>query len=152
MGAAVWLLGRMRMEEKRRLIVLEELVSVLEFMGDEIRMNRTPMPVLLGRAVAGRCEEVASFLDAVRSNHCGLTEGWRKAAENLPLPETEKRMLAELGQSLVGDEERACRGVASVSAHFRKELQRQLDTAAEALKRKTALCLSAAAFVIILLI
>ena len=152
MGAAVWLLGQMRMEQKRRLMVLQELVSVLEFMGDEIRMNRTPMPVLLRRAIEGRCDEVANFLAAVRSGSRGLTEDWRKGAERLSIPETEKRMLADLGQSLTGDEEQACRGLALVCAHLRKELQRQLDAAVEALKRKTALCLSGAAFVIILLI
>ena len=152
MGAAVWLLGRMQTEQKRRLIVLEELVSVLEFMGDEIRMNRTPMPVLLLRAAAGRCDEVVNFLDAARSNRGGLAEDWRLAAVNLTLPETEKRMLAELGRSLTGDEERACRGLALISTHLRNELRRQREAAAESRKRKTALCLSGAAFVIILLI
>ena len=153
MGAAVWLLHRMSGEKKRQWLALEELTSVLDFMGDEIRVNRTPMYRLLQRGAVGRCPDVAAFLNAVRENSAssGLAEAWKQAAEELPVTE-EVRLLAELGHCLTGDEERACRGLAAVSAQLRGELQRQRKAAAEEDRRKTALCLSGAAFLIILLI
>lgn len=154
MGAAVWLLHRLSGERKRQWLVLEELASVLDFMGDEIRVNQTPMYRLLQRAAAGRCPDVAAFLNAARENSAvnGLAEAWRQAAGNLPVMGTELRLLSELGHSLTGDEERVCRGLTAVSTQLQAELQRQRKTAAEVDRRKTALCLSGAAFVIILLI
>ena len=154
MGAAVWLLHRMSGERKRQWLVLEELTSVLDFMGDEIRVNRTPMYRLLRRGAVGRCPDVAAFLNAVRENSAssGLAEAWKQAAEELPVTGEEVRLLAELGHCLTGDEERACRGLAAVSAQLQGELQRQRKAAAESDRRTTALCLSCAAFVIILLI
>lgn len=154
MAAGACLFWRITAEERRRAVVLYDLAMALETMADEIRMNRTPMPRLLLKMGTGRCGEVMDFFAAVRmsSGEMGLSASWRRAAEVLPLPEQEQRSFSELGSCLTGDEERACRGLRSVSEQFSRVLERQRDTTAEATKRNAALCLSGAALMIILLV
>lgn len=154
MGAGVWLLRNITVEERRRTAVLRDLEAALEVMADEIRINRTPMPRLLLKAGTGRCGEVMDFFMAVRmdSRTRGLSAAWRGAAAALPLPEQEKQALAGLGGCLTGDEEQICRGLLTVSQQLGCALKRQRETAAERGKRSAALCLSGAALMIILLI
>lgn len=154
LSAGVLVRYQMISEERRTTKTLADLAATLEFMGDEIRLNRTPMPRLLLKAGVGRGEETMAFLAEVRlgSTERGLAEAWRAAAEALPLPGEEKAAAAEAGTCLQGDEERACRGLAAAAEALHRGLERRKSQAAETAKRGTALCLSASALIIILLI
>lgn len=154
MSAGVLARYRMAVENRRVLAALSDLAAALEFMGDEIRLNRTAMPLLLLKAGAGRGRDTMAFFAVVRaeSGKTGLAEAWRKAAGSLPLPEREAGVIAETGAYLLGDEERACRGLAAAVKQLRRELERRNSGAVEASRRSTALCLSASALIVILLI
>ena len=60
--------------------------------------------------------------------------------------------MKEAAASLQGDEEQLCRGLALASARLGDSLAERRRTQAEREKRTTALCFSAAALVVILLI
>ena len=154
LSAGVLARYRMAMESRRVLSALSDMAAALEFMGDEIRLNRTAMPLLLLKAGTGRGRDTMAFFAAVRaeSGKNGLAEAWRRAAGALPLPAREAGAVAETGMCLLGDEERACRGLASAAELLRRELERGNSGAAEASRRSTALCLSASALIVILLI
>ena len=154
MSSGIWLLWKISAEERRRMAVLRDLTAAIETMADEIRMNRTPMPRLLLKAGAGRGGDVVEFFAAVRGTGeaLGLSAAWRQAAADLPLPEQAKQAFSELGNCLTGDEEQVCRCVLSVSQQLNRELKRHRETAAETTRRNTALCLSGAALMVILLI
>ena len=153
LSAGVLARYRMAVESRRVLNAMADLAAALEFMGDEIRLNRTAMPLLLLKAGTGRGRDTMAFFAAVRaeSGKTGLAAAWRKAAGILPLPEREVVVIAETGMCLLGDEERACRGLAASAELLRRELERRNSCAAEASRRSTALCLSASALIVILL-
>jgi len=152
--AGVRLFWRTTAEERRRAAVLYDLAMALEFMADEIRMNRTPIPRLLLKAGTDRCSEVMDYFAKVRisSREMGLSAAWRQASDMLSLPEQEQKAFWELGSCLTGDEEQACRGLRSVSEQLDRALKRRRAVATENTKRNAALCLSGAALMIILLI
>ena len=152
--AGAWVYLSTAVEERRRLEVLRRLAAALETMGDEIRMNRTPIPRLLKKLEAGGKDEVSAFFTSVRflCEEIALTDAWRHAAEQLPLPETVKGAFLELGNCLSGDEERACRGITFLKEQLRRELECRRSRVMEAMRYRAAVCFSAAAMVIILLI
>lgn len=154
MGSGTWLWWRLLCERRRRMTALEDLVSALELMINEIRMNRTPMPRLLLRAGAGRCDVVMGFFAAVRKacGDVGLAEAWKREAEGLLLAETERRAMCALGNALTGDEAQACRGMELVSKQLSEALGKQKEAAAETVRRQAALCFSGAALLTILLV
>lgn len=154
LSAGVLVRYRMSVESRRVLATLGDMAAALEFMRDEIRLNRTAMPLLLLKAGTGRGMDAMGFFAAVRgeSGKRGLAEAWRNAAEALPLPEREVGFLVEAGACLLGDEERACRGLSGAAELLRRELERRNSGAAEASRRSTALCLSASALIVILLV
>lgn len=153
MGAGGMLWYRLIREARRRTRVMGELALALEEMAEEIRRNRTPMPRLLAKAARGRSREVTAFFTAVEleSPEYGLDGAWRKAAGRLPLAEEEVGAVAEAGCALPGDEEQVCRGLRTAADALRRALQARRETAAEAERRCTALCFSASALMIILL-
>lgn len=152
-GGTVW---RMRLQSLRReLSLLRDFMEALEEMASGIRLERTPMPRLLRRAAQGRGREAAAFFQAVeRSVAAGteLPQAWRTAAGALALPEQPREALVELGRKLTGDEEEACKGIQlacnSLARCFEEQKRQQPDME----KRSTALCFSAAALLVILLI
>ena len=139
---------------RRRLALLRGLAAALEQMTGEIRLNRTPMLRLLEQ-LSERPGAEAAFFRAVRANvknGTDLPAAWRGTALELELPETAQAALAELGESLTGDEEQACRGLSVACGAIRavgEELRRcQPDTE----RRNAVLWASGAALLIILLI
>lgn len=139
---------------RRRLSVLRGLIGALEEMGDEIRLSRTPMPLLLRSAGRGRGADVAAFFYAVSRDACtaSLPAAWSGAAQALPLGERERSAVAELGRKLCGDEEQACKGILLATNFLARTLEELQQRQPELEKRSTALCFSGAALLIILLI
>lgn len=144
--------GRQR---QRRLDTLSDLLTALRRMGEEIRSARTPMPVLLER-LAGFCgEDAGAFLRAVSAaarRGEPLAEAWRNEAEALPLAAEDRGMLSSLGEDLRGDEESICKAISLVTFQLAKRLEESIRRKPEEDKRGTALCLSAAALLVILLL
>ncbi len=143
-----------RREFRRQLLILRELAAALERMGDGIRLERTALPHLLERAEAGCGGAGALFRAAGASLRRGaeLSEAWRAAAEALPLSEADRRTVAEAGGVLSGDAEQAWKGLEAVSAGLRRRCEALERERPERERRESALCFSAAALAIIVLL
>ena len=152
-GGTVW---RMRLQSLRReLALLQDLMEAMEELSSGIRLDRAPMPRLLRRAARGRGPETAAFFRSVeRRTAAGmeLPEAWRTAGEDLALPERPRTALAELGRKLAGDEEEACKGIQLVYDSLTRTFEDLKRQQPDMEKRSTALCFSAAALLVILLI
>ena len=90
-------------ERRREMDTLSDLLWALRRMAEEIRMARTPLPLLLERLSQGCGRDAEEFFLAVsaaarRGEDLGQT--WRGAAEALPLSGVSAAALAELGDSL----------------------------------------------------
>ena len=155
LGAGVWLRWNTLAQRRRMRRVLEECLTALRRMAEEIRMARTALPLLLER-LAGQCGPDAAILfsGAAAALRRGepLAPVWRTLSEELPLPPESREILADLGADLHGDEEAVCRAI--LLAVQRLEQHREdLENSRQAEeKRVTALCFSGAALLVILLI
>ena len=154
--AAGWMLWfRRRQEGKQRRQLTADLAAALEQMADEIRLRRTPLHQLLTHVSESRSREAAAFCRSVaRAMAAGDFPGsvWRREVESLPLPVGDRLALRELMDALVGDEEGACRGLSLAAGILRSSLAEMERRRPEEEKRATALCFSAAALLVILLI
>ena len=139
---------------RRRRDTLAGITAGLGQMAEEIRMARTPLPLLL-EALGSDCrgpETAALFrrsADAARQGE-GLEAAWRGGVGLLPLPPREREVLE--GLTLRGDEESVCKGISLVITELARgveELERQRP---ERDRRTAALCFSGAALLVILLI
>ena len=152
-GAMAWRLQRQERRNRRRL--LAELIAALSRMETEIRLARTPLPRLLGQLAAERRGAAAAFLRTVSR---GLAAGeppmpvWERAATALELPEEQQRTLLSLAEAMQGDEESACKAISLAREKLRNSLAQMEKQRPEEDKRATALCFSAVALVVILLI
>ena len=72
--------------------------------------------------------------------------------EKLELPNEDKQVLLTLQETMQGDETSACKGVSLVREKLQNRLKELVNQRPEEEKRATALCFSAAALVVILLI
>ncbi len=140
-------------ERRRRAGVLADLIAALRRMGEEVRMARPPMPWLLERC-AGDCGEAAAafFRCGAESLRQGEERGWAAAVGALPLASGERAILTELVCDLRGDEEKVCKAISLAckrleTARERRELQRRGED-----KQLAAMCFSASALLVILLI
>jgi len=152
-GGLVWFQRRAAL--RREMEVLRALAAALDRMAGGIRLDRAPVPRLLAQAAAGRNRDAAVFFRSVSEGlHRGnpLTEAWQDAAAGLPLSGEDRRAVAELGVSLTGDEAQACKGIDLVNTYLRKRYGELEKGRPERERQSTALCFSAAALVIILLI
>lgn len=143
------------MDRRRRMDTLSDFLSALRRMGEEIRMTRMPLPVLLDRLAAGCGEDAGGFFQRVSSaarQGEELAGVWRQAAKELPLPAADREALADLGDSLHGDEENICKVISLAAYEIAKSLEEAAHRKPEEDKRSTALCLSSAALLVILLI
>jgi len=152
-GGLVWFQRRAALQ--REMEALRALSAELEQMAGGIRLDRAPVPRLLAQAGAGRNKDAAAFFrsvsDGLRRGK-SLAEAWRDAAAALPLTDGDRRTVAELGVSLTGDESQACKGIYLVNTYLRKRYGELEKRQPEWERQSTALCFSAAALVIILLI
>ena len=152
-GGIVWYL---RLKERhRRRTLLAELISALDRVETGIRLTRTPLPRLLDALAAERGGAASAFFKTVSR---GLTAGecpedvWRRAAAGLELSDPERAALMTLAETAQGDEESACKGISLVRQTLRDSLRQMEKQRTEEDRRSAALCFSAAALTVILLI
>lgn len=153
LGGGLWAFLRVRGEHRRRRNLLSDLLLALERMGEEIRMARTPLPHLLDRLAADCRPEAASLLRAAaRAARSGEDVGavWRREAAALPLEPRDIEALRSL--DLGGDEESICKGISLVTHALTRSLEESDARRPQEEKRTAALCFSAAALLVILLI
>ena len=151
-GLLCWL---MALSERRRTREdLSDLLAALRRMREEIRMARTPLPLLL-EALGSDCRGLETAALFQRSAEAalqgeGLETVWRDGVRLLPLAPREREVLENL--TLRGDEESICKGISLVITDLARgieELERQRP---ERDRRTAALCFSGAALLVILLI
>ena len=142
-------------ERRRQRETLCDLLMALRRMAEEIRMARTPLPSLLD-ALAKSCgpEGADFFHQAAETARKGgdLPAAWHHAAGDLPLEPGDREALAALGDSLHGDEESVCKAISLVIYQLAKSLEETDRVRQQEEKRTAALCFSAAALLVILLI
>lgn len=152
-GAMAWYFQRA--ERRRERNTRLDFQRAFRRMSEEVRMARTPLPVLL-RALAGDCGEPAAvFFEAVSRAAAGgedLPKVWRERAEDLPLREGDKSAVSALAGELQGDEEKVCKAISHVSYTLANSAGEAERTRPEEEKRAAALWFSAAALLVILLI
>lgn len=155
LGGGAWARWMRVSAGRRELDTLADLLASLEQMAEEIRIARPPLPDLLNRLGRGRAEPVSAFFKSVsraaQRGNC-VTDAWRQGAEALPLPAEDRRAVSECGASLGGDEMRICKGIHLATAQLSRSLADKRQQRAEREKQTTALCFSAAALLVILLI
>lgn len=161
LGALCVLLGGLLLRHnqvaslRRKVDTLSDLLAALYRMAEEIRMARTPLPQLLNRLAVERSAPVATFFSAVSTSaQQGETvmETWRRAAEDLPIEQNSLTVLKELAIGMNGDEESVCKAISLACMNLSHHLEELRCHQSETEKRTTALCLSATALLVILLI
>ena len=151
-GALYWLIALA--ERRRTRTALGDLLSALRRMREEIRMARTPLPLLL-ETLGSDCrgpETAALFqrsAEAARQGE-GLEAAWRDGVRLLPLAPREREVLENL--TLRGDEESVCKGISLVIYELARSAEELEKRRPEEARRTSALCFSAAALLVILLI
>lgn len=104
---------------------------------------------------AGRCHEVSQLFER---SAAALAAGrspeivWCQTVSCLPVSETDKRALSELVNTLQGDETSACKGILLARKELQNSLSQLEKQRPDEEKRAAALCFSAAALLVILLI
>lgn len=138
---------------RREMNLLRDLIAALEEIRNEIRLNRTPMPRILNRIEKRSSGDSAAFFRAVSSSTAeSLSLAWETEATALPLREEDVRAVVGMGKKLSGDEETICNGISLVCSQLQRTLSERQAKMEEVDKRNTALCFSASALLIILLI
>ena len=142
-------------DHRRQWDTLSDMLSALRQMGEEIRLARTPMPLLLEYLAKGRRPDAASFFnktaEELRRGE-SLKAAWQRGISGLPLPPEDMRALEPLGAALGGDEEQACKALAQSVYELAKHAEERAAERNAEDRRAAALCFSAAALLVILLI
>ena len=152
-GTVVWV--QQVSASRKELAVLRQLLLVLDQMEGEVHLMRTPLPRLLRKLSGGRMSCVAEWLTAMAS---GLERGESLSIcaagpiVQLPLDPEGRDALSELVEKLSGSEEQVCRGILLVRNQLADLLETKRLCQKEMEKRTAALCFSATAFLIIILI
>lgn len=150
-GGMAWVFQRR--ERRRRRDTLFDLVTALRRMGEEIRMTRMPLPRLLGVLAADCGPDAAALLHtaaAAAARGEGLTEAWCAGIEALPLHLRDQAALRSL--EFQGDEENFCKGISLATYRLAESVEAMERAWPEEEKRTAALCFSAAALLVILLV
>ena len=131
------------------------LAAALEQLCARIRLTRRPLPRLLrevsgaGRSPAETClRETAAAMERGEPP----SRAWAAACRTLPLGEAAHSAAAELGGALSGGEEDICKAIQLAADRLRGELTELRHEKRDRAKRSGAVCFSAAALVIILLL
>lgn len=152
-GALAWYIQRL--ERRRERDTLSDFQRAFCRMEEEVRMARTPLPVLL-KALAGDCKEpAAAFFEAASRAAAGgedLLRVWQEQTKTLPLRKRDKSVVSTLVQSLQGDEEHICKAISHVTYELAKSAEEAERKRPEEEKRSAALWFSASALLVILLI
>ena len=148
-------LWRQLADSRRSRRALSDLLRALGRLGEEIRMTRRPLPQLL-EGVAAECgPEAGAFFQAAAGaarRGEGLGGAWRQGAEALPIRQEDRSALAALGAELHGDEEMVRRALEQTVRRLEKSAAAAEQRRLPEEKRVSALWLSAAALLVILLI
>ncbi len=139
----------------REVEVLGAMCHVLGCMESEIRLNRTPLPRLLLKLSLQSEGELRYFLQTVGKEAAGdrfTVALWRQACGQLPLGNYERGLMEELGDKLSGDEESLCRALHLTREQLLAAYDEHRRTRREKERRNAAVCLSASAFIMILLL
>ena len=148
------LLRWMQLRERRKIReILHALLTALQQMGEEVRINRTPLPALLPTLT--KQKEVQAFFQSVSNAlQCGdpLSHAWIQHAGALPLPAEVHTIIEDLGTALHGDETAVCQAIAS-AVHRLAVVQTAMEQRRPQEEQQlTAWIFSAAALLVILLI
>ena len=142
-------------ERRRQWDTLSDMLSALRQMGEEIRLARAPMPLLLEDLAKPLCPDAAAFFnqtsEALRRGE-NLAESWQRELSCLPLPPEDIRALEPLGAAFGGDEEQACKAISRAVYELAKHAEERAAERKGEDRRAAALCFSAAALLVILLI
>ncbi|WP_312615039.1 stage III sporulation protein AB [Oscillibacter sp.] len=151
---AIWL-GELR-RRQRETETLDELIAALEELSAGIRLTRTPLPRLLrqlGRS--RRSGDVKAWLtEAAESLERGepLRPAWENACHRLPVEDDAREIVAGLGYKLSGDEVEICNGISLSTDWLRKRAEERRKEKRDCFRQTTAVCFSAAALLLILLL
>lgn len=156
LGAGFWARQVQLSARRRGGETLRALAAALNQMAEEIRMARTPMPPLLacvGRSHGGLAGTFFQEVSAGLQRGVPLPGGLGTGSFHPPLAAGGAFAAAGAGTGLQGDEERVCKAIRLASSG---RLEQRLETweqqRPEMEKRVTALWLSGAALLVILLI
>ena len=128
-------------DRQRRRDTLNDCVTALEHMSEEIRMARTPLPQLMEKLARDcRPDAAALFLSVV----------WKRGVETLPLDSKDQETL--MGLDLTGDEENLRKGISLAVHRLQSTAEEWERRRPDEEKRAAALYFSAAALLVILLI
>ena len=155
LGGGLWLRWLCLQERRRRRAVLSGLLFFLRRLTEEIRMSRTALPVLLQELAKEAGADIGTFLACVTAGLEGgetLQRSWEGAEGTLAVTDSVAVILDELGKSLRGDEEAVRKAISAAEQKLARELE-TMDAAQKLEERQlTAISLSGAMLLIILLI
>ena len=140
-------------DRRRQWDTLSDMLSALRQMGEEIRLARTPMPLLLEYLAKDRCPDAAAFFnqtaEALRRGE-SLTAAWQRGISCLPLPPEDIRVLEPLGAALGGDEEQACKALAQSVYELAKHAEERAAERKAEDRQAAALCVVGAILALVL--
>ena len=140
---------------RRLLETLEGFSGLFERMENEIRMNRTPLVQLMKRLLPGTRREVRQFLEAaVQAAEQGISlpGAWRRESARLTVDAHTRALIREVGDKLCGDEEGACRALHLAARQLAERAETLRRERGDKERRAAVLYVSAAAFLVILLL
>ena len=136
--------------EERTMCALRDALLAIE---REIALNLTPLPALFTRGGCGEIADAffASVSDGLRSGGT-LRDCWAASASELALPQAIKDRVARLGATLSGDEESVRRALCAMSDELSEVMETRQRGRAQRERVTTAICVSASAFLLLVLI
>lgn len=151
---AIWM-GELR-RRQRETETLDELIAALEEISAGIRLSRTPLPRLLRRVSRSRRSgDISAWLTkTAESLERGepLRPAWEAASRCLPIQDDAREIVAGLGYKLSGDEAEICKGIMLSTDWIRKRVEEKKSEKRNSFRQTTAVCFSAAALLLILLL
>ena len=113
-GASVCVLWQRKRENRRKSETFMDLMQALRCLAEGIRLGRIPLPDLLKNIAEGCRADTACFFKRISvalHEERNVVEAWRIAAKDLPLGETEQKVVSEISESLRSDEAGICKSM-----------------------------------------
>lgn len=154
-GAVFCMLWQRKKENCRRSETLTDLVLALKNMAEGVRLGRICLPDLLEKVAAGYGKDTMHFFHqisvALREGR-DVSEIWRSASQELPIQKVEQAAVASISESLRSDEEGICKGI-ELAIHALARYKNNWDMhRTEEERRLSAMYVSSALLLVILLI
>lgn len=152
-GAGLMLRGTILSKARREERTMRSLRDALSALEREITLTLTPLPVLFTRGGYGEIADAffASVSEGLLTGGT-LRDCWASSARLLTLPQAEKDRVARLGASLGGDEEAVCRALRAMEDELSEAMEARERERTQRERVTTALCVSASAFLLFILI